>query len=450
MTKKTVRGHQESSDKQNSRPSMILWVTATLVFSIVFFTHYMSPVLQRSDSWWVLHTSMSIIREGNLDLDEYKATAAQTATGSSYNLDKINGSTFMRYPVGSSILAIPFVYIVDVGGGHKLSRDLNSSQGSPPSIKTAEKLSASFYVALSTVIIFLISRISLGNWYALAPSFIFAFCTAAWSTASRAMWQHGPSMLMIAAALYIILRAEEQPRLARYASLPLVAAYIIRPTNSIPIFIISAYIFISYREHFWRYLIYGTSAAAAFISLSLFAYNSFLPSYYGESIISRFSLLNRNMIIALSGNLISPSRGLLVYSPVLILAGAGICLKVRDRTISRLDHFLIVIVATHWFMISMFGHWYGGYSFGPRFFTDMIPILIVFMLPVFRRLQESSGKSRLAIAGVVVVLSAFSLFVNFMGANYEETFTWNKEPVDIDLDNTRLWDWSDPAFLRGL
>lgn len=66
-------------------------------------------------------------------------------------------------------------------------------------------------ISISHWCIFNRPAVFLNTRYSLLTVFIFAFCTSAWSTGSRALWQHGPSMLMLSAALYLILSAREKP-----------------------------------------------------------------------------------------------------------------------------------------------------------------------------------------------------------------------------------------------
>src|SRR5207248_2106541 len=95
-----------------------------------------------------------------------------------------------------------------------------------------EIFAASGMVAITAVLLYLIARRSrLSAPSALAIALIFAFGTSAWSTASRALWQHAPSMLMLTAALYLLVLAQEPSsrwnsdyrrlRLVQFASLPL-------------------------------------------------------------------------------------------------------------------------------------------------------------------------------------------------------------------------------------
>ena len=57
---------------------------------------------------------------------------------------------------------------------------------------------------------------------------------------------------------------------------------------------------------------------------------------------------NPQFLEALAGNLISPGRGLLFYSPVFLLSVYGIILKARGNNFKRLDAILAGILALHW------------------------------------------------------------------------------------------------------
>jgi hypothetical protein len=47
-----------------------------------------------------------------------------------------------------------------------------------------------------------------------------------------------------------------------------------------------------------------------------------------------------------------------------------------------------------------------------------------------------------------VALLIVSVWINSRGARSPATFAWNHDPVSVDAQPERLWDWSDPPFLR--
>ena len=77
----------------------------------------------------------------------------------------------------------------------------------------------------------------------------FALATPAWSTASRAMWQHGPSMLCIAVGLLCALRAQSGQRGWMGMGAAFAASYAMRPTDSIVIIVIAVWMVVAQRRH---------------------------------------------------------------------------------------------------------------------------------------------------------------------------------------------------------
>ena len=92
---------------------------------------------------------------------------------------------------------------------------------------------------------------------------------------------------------------------------------------------------------------------------------------------------------ALIGQWLSPSRGLFVFSPILLLAIGGVVLKIRRQQWQPLDTLLISIIGLHWIVISLWCNWWVGVSFGPRIWSDMLPYLVYFIIPALatRRME---------------------------------------------------------------
>ena len=91
-----------------TKSNILLCVT---VFIVVFITYISSPIITPYDSRWSIHTSLSIIQQGNTDLNEYKK---DIINNDYYAIEEINGHYYAIFPVGTSLLAIPFVAIADL------------------------------------------------------------------------------------------------------------------------------------------------------------------------------------------------------------------------------------------------------------------------------------------------------------------------------------------------
>ena len=428
-------------------------IPLALIFLVVFISHFISRNITSFDSAWSIHTAMSIIKEANTDLDEYREAENDR------RIETVNGHLYTIFPIGASIIAIPFVYIMDKGIGPLLSifpslgkyiRSRSHHSLNAINVITiysgVELLVASFIIALTTVFIYLLSSLYLNKMGSLLIAFIFAFCTSSWSTASRGLWQHGPTMMMLTIAIYLILLAKRKPRLIQFTGLTLAFAYVIRPTNSLPIFLLTVFVFLQYRKYFWRYLLWAALIILPFLLYNVSIYHSLLSPYYLPGRIGS----NTHFFEALGGNLLSPARGLFFFTPILLFSFYGIFLKIKHQQFEKIDCFLVGILFLHWICISSFPHWWAGWSFGPRFFSDMIPYLIYFLIPVVAEISSTKEVRKAIFVFVFFCFIGISFFIHYRGANSWVTYLWNNEPVNVDNCIERLWDWHDIQFLKGL
>lgn len=424
-----------------------------LVFLSVLFTHMASSTILSYDSIWSIHTARSILHEGNTDLDEY---SEQLEKEGFRDLLTVEGHYYTIFPVGASVLALPFVVAADLAFEHLIplfpylesyvrNRTVDEIEelNSITVHKGVELLTASFIVALTAVFILLIGlRLLRSPVEALVLVFVFAFCSPALSTASRGLWSHGPSMLMVAIALLLILKAEERPSIVKYASIPLAFSFVARPTNVVPILLLTLYVLVRFRRMFIPYLLWSLPVAIPFFLFNYSVYGSIISPYYFPDRLD----CQVNMAVSLTGTLVSPGRGLYIFSPIFLFSFYGIWEGIRRRRL--LDFFLAGILVLHWVIISSFKQWWGGHAFGPRYFTDVLPILVYFLVPAVERMREFRGRRRVMLVFAFVLLTMVSFAINVRGANRWETIGWCAHPSDIDFNQSRLWDWGDLQFLR--
>jgi hypothetical protein len=143
------------------------------------------------------------------------------------------------------------------------------------------------------------------------------------------------------------------------------------------------------------------------------------------------------------GLFVSPNRGLLIYTPIMIFALYGAVRAWRDdaRPWMRL---LVVGIALHVLIYGGFGEWWAGYTFGPRYFTDVLPALALLLadglLPLWRRP---------AVRLLATVLIAYGVAVQAIGVYFDDD-DWNRTPAPLELQPQRVWDWSDLQIARAL
>jgi hypothetical protein len=404
------------------------------IFVVVLAVYIASPVRQEEDSFRVNEVAQQIVDHGTIGL-------AGTNTHGPIWIEKTDHGPYSRYPLGPSLIAVPFVAGADLAGW-------------PPDTAARDSrlqvIEASAVTATTAALVFLLAEVGLGalaarrrRLSAVGVALVFAFGTAAWSTASRAMWQHGPSMLCLAIAAYFALRSRKEPRFAAWMGLPLGAAYFMRPTSSIPIAALSLWVLVCRRRQLVGYLVGLGAMLAAFVFVSENSFHMLLMPYYTDRL-AGFQVPG----VSLAGDLVSPARGLLVFSPVVVLALVGVVIARRSSALDGLSLALIGIVVAHWLVVSSAGDWWGGYSYGPRDMSDMLPFLVVLSLPAIALLARRAGspKRTAAVSGMAVLVGASVLF-NAGGAISARALQWNS---DAPLTLGRLWSWHDPQFLRGL
>ena len=186
-------------------------IVAAVLFVLVFAIYFSSQdTMPAADSRWTVHIAMSIIKERDTDLDEYAKVIAQQHN---YGVRYVGEHLHPAYPLGAPLMAVPFVYAADRLAERAKSFDLDHHLKTTYDslVQRIELLIASVVSALICVVVYFTGRIFLGRWQSLILVLIAAFCTSVWSTTSRGLWQHGPSILMLSTALFLILAAEKKP-----------------------------------------------------------------------------------------------------------------------------------------------------------------------------------------------------------------------------------------------
>jgi hypothetical protein len=446
----------KSHTTAKSKDSLIIKFT----FIIVFASHLLSYNVTSFDSRWTIPAARSILSEGNIELSEYKNRIEENDYHAVYEHE---GKYYNYFPVGVTLIAIPFVFIFDMTIPNAVeafpflkkyiearSRQPVTGYNSVDLYHGVELFIACLIISFASVIIYKISRRKLDAVYSLFITFIFAFCTSAWSIASRGLWQHGPVMLLLAGSLYLLLEGKRNPSLVKYAGLLLAYVFVVRPVNVLSLLLFGIYIFFNFRKQLPAFITFASFILVPFLTLSFIVFENPLPPYYLDQLnILGKSLSNSNFTGALFANTVSPARGLFIFSPVLIFSIYGMYLKFGKSEKDNIDIYIIIIIFLHWIAISTFDNWWAGHSYGPRFFSDMIPYFIYFLIPFFYFFRTLAGARKLILSSVILVFVSVSFFIHLRGANERKVWVeWNQVPVDIDENPSRVWDWSDIQFLR--
>jgi hypothetical protein len=426
----------------------ILFITALLTFLF-------SPVHQFADSKYSMLLGQSLLHYQSFTLDNYsipglpkKQKSGFISNGDIYQLELINGHIYYLYPPGSSILSVPYVALMNIVGISAASQEASYNREGEAKIDAS--LAALLMAGLSGVIFFT-GRLLLPFWWSLLVACGSVFGTQIWSTASRALWSDTWGIFILGLVVWMLVGVECK----RYQVRPILLAtllswlYFVRPTYFIPIIAITIYIFLYHRSVFIKHALTGAAWLAAFIGFSEYHYGQMLPNYYQPNKLSFDTFW-----LALAGNLISPSRGLFVFVPILFFV-AYLLIRYRSEiSHPRLIVMSLSIVVVHLIVVSGFAPWHGGHCYGPRYSTGIVPLFsLLGILSVKSRLERHNKAVYDSLSlwrtewtfGAILLLCSVSL--NALGATAWRTALWNMRPVNVDDAPERVWDWKYPQFL---
>jgi hypothetical protein len=128
----------------------------------------------------------------------------------------------------------------------------------------------------------------------------------------------------------------------------------------------------------------------------------------------------RNMLNGLYIHTISLDRGVLWFTPVILLGVFG--LSFTDRTKARIGALLVSIIGVNVVLYSMWGDPWGGWAFGSRY---MIPTYAMLAIGLAVTLSRWRGKRVLLV--VFLGLFCYSAWVNSLGA-----ITSNSNPPEME------------------
>jgi len=366
---------------------------------------------------------ISLIKEHDLDFDEFVATK-----GYGYWFIDRNGTAVSRYPIVPGILNTP-VYLVAY------------SIGIDPVNKEHElsHITASIIAALSVVFMYLfLVRICKRKKTAIMFSLIYAFATCVWSVASTVLWQHGPSLLFINISLALLIRPEKN--LPGYAGFFLGMTVFNRPTNIVIALPLAAYVFFHQKKQFGKFVFFAAIPAILLFWYSYAYLGSVTALGQGQGAPSEFKT---PFLDGLTGILVSPNRGILVFSSFFIFGIAYMVFSLISNKTEPIDRYLAIAAILLLVVYAKWSMWWGGWSFGYRIITEITPILIIFTVRYWE--NKAVGQKLLKVAFLILVF--LSVYIHFLGAHYYQC-GFNYEPNNSDDHPERMWDIKDGELMR--
>lgn len=388
------------------------WASAVLlalILVIVFLAN--GRPIGAGDTRATERVAASLVHERDLDLDEYPEVEPPFAR-------QVGEHRVSIYPVLPAVLAAPVFALVS------LAVDLDETGSA-----LAGKLAASLLSAAAAAVFFVAVRTrrrSEGD--AFRAAFVLALGTSVWST-SQALWQHPAAVLFLATALLFLVMAEDDTVWAGRAGLPIALMVAARHSDVVIAAVLALAVAVRWPRRLLLFALCAAPVAAALFAYDAWAFGgAFEHGFSGSA--SRFS---ETWGVGQAGLLVSPAKGLFVYTPVALMAVVGVVRAIRFRDGWLGERWLPAATGAaalaHLVFIGKWGEWHGGESWGPRMMTDALPLLFLFLPEALDRFPRTTG-----------LLAAVSIAVQALGA-FAYDYRWERLHQRADADRTAaLWD----------
>jgi hypothetical protein len=410
------------------RLALVLGLLALLVYNANFH------VVGAGDSYPARFLPFALWNHGTLYLDPVREATVQRKPDPYWIYPTPDGRQASLYPLVTPLLAAP-VYLPGAlwlrAAGETYDR--MSWLG-----EILEKLSASLIASLAVGWMYLLLRRRLERWNALLLTLAFAFATSTWSTASQALWQHGTAELLIVGTLWFITR---EPATWNVLAAGALAGLIVanRPAD-LPL----AAAFALYSVIWARRRAAGFAAAAAVPCLLTLAYNleTFHHAAGGYVTMATPGFFAHSALTGVAGLLVSPGRGLFVYAPLFLFVPLLFRRVLAERETRALA---LCLAGGAVLQILLYSRtdWRAGYSYGYRFLTDLVPILIWMLAPVLASLGRPARAA-------FVACCLLGLWAQIVGAFFYSGISEMviNDPADVEMRN--VWKIEDaPILVEG-
>jgi hypothetical protein len=351
------------------------------------------------------------------------------------------------YPVVTSLTAAPFFW-----GAIRLGL-LDPDRPHSIQIEAVGKLAASVWTALACIALGLLT----GKIGATAPTVPFmlaaGLATPLWSSASQAFWSHAPAACFLALALLWVIDRPLTLSRAVFAGMAFGLAVACRPLLAVfPIGASLGLLLVAchYRHSLWL----AAGCAVVLAALGMYHLVSFGALLGGQASLESVLVHQQthsvdgawsgNPFVGLAGILISPSRGILIFAPIVGLVWP------TGRAVWANNPFLrwALIVPSFLFVLiwSKYAVWWGGHSYGPRYAADLVVPLAAIIASGWSRLLSTRTRSATVVAVAALV---WSIGAQAIGVFCYPNGDWNGSPVNVDHAHARLWDWADSQMVRS-
>jgi len=331
-----------------------------------------------------------------------------------------NTPIFSKYPIGQSLLALPLYALGTLAPIHAIA----PTPSGQPFLPTAPVLTVWILGSLTTILTALglvktTQALGYPTRTGACLAVAFAVTTFAWPYA-KTFYNEPSTACALIGTIYFSLRYR-QSNVRRDGLLTggcLGAAILVRTTSIVFVPLVLLYLLPTRPTNWWMEVrewlarLFWPSLGIALgiavtLGYDLYRFGSILETGYEPG-------FGRAPWEALVGYVLSPSRSIFLFAPVLLLAIPGGVLSAR-----QLPHETIFLVALALAPIAIYAAWWawdGGGSLGPRFLLPSVPVGMLLVAPMIRqRSEERRFRERVCQGFCVQVWSNLATPVDVFG-----------------------------------
>ncbi len=357
-------------------------LASIIVFIVSFFVFTFSMrYYPTTDSLPNNYIAFNLLFEGRIDLSNYEDILI--------NRDLIGiavknseGKLFSKTSPLVGILSAPTFWLINqyYGVSYLTEKEVVNTYYN----QYVGKISASIYLSLSVLFIFLLLyRLSKNIKFTLFSTIIYVFGTNIFNTAAQANWQHAISLFLITLFLLIFAGNEKKSAYVLITTGIISGLFSqLRISNTFYIIFPILFFLFSTKKEVKKLTIYLCSTAITYFLISNMLQRFGVPFGYGGELtlsLKEFTLLTS--IKNLTSLLFSFNHGLFTFSPVLLLVIPSILLLFKkSRKNDKERHFLLLllpVLLTYLLFSSIWWMWTGGISLNARLLSEAVPIFVL-------------------------------------------------------------------------
>lgn len=302
-----------------------------------------------------------------------------------YFISKSKIGKSSSYPILTGLLAFP-VYFIPLALNKVASFDYYENI---LKVLLLGRITAILYSSVAVTLFYLLLKNLDGSKkMKILFTIFFAFGTTMWSISSRILWTHTIVVPILLLILILLLKNERTKY--TYILIGFLSGLLIlaRPTTAIVVFFIGLFMLFKHRKYL---LSFGFASIPPILAMLL--YNNYV---WGGPFLDGYSARNdiqwaTPLLQGIYNQIFSPGKGFLFISPPLLLIFVAIFKLFKDKSFggnnNLLYRYLSLSFVTTFIMYAKWYSWNGGNSFGYRFYTDLLPIMVLLVYEVCKNIK---------------------------------------------------------------